>query len=107
MKKRVFMTKMIHAQFDIIFGLLRSRMKRVVLFINKISKSIPAKFISKKGKVKFVPEMAKVRQEFNKLNKNKFETEFENYDTTEFYKVVDDNYIGPKRYADLLPRECY
>jgi hypothetical protein len=106
-EKRVFMTKMIHAQFDIVYGLLRSRMKRVVLYINKVTDTIPKKFITKKGNVKWVPDFPDVKKEFNKVNKNKFEKEFEHYDTEEFHKVMDENYLGPKRYAGLLDENCY
>jgi len=106
-EKRTFMTNMIYAQFDIVYGLLRSRMKRVVQFINELTEKIPPNAVTKKGKVKHIPDLDQVKKDFNKINKNKFDKEFEHYDRTEFHKVVDDNYKGPKRYAELIPQECY
>ena len=103
-EKEVFLLKMLADHFEIVHGLLKSRLKRIIKFINKIIRedliinpdSIEAQIMDFDGKQK----------EFKEISKNYFEPEFEPSPDNGFSLIIDENRDGVERYARLLPEEC-
>jgi len=77
-------------------GLLRSRMKRVVLYANKLTSEFGGE----------VPNLMERREEFKELIKNNFEVEFRPSKNNTFYRIIDENYSGKERYSGLIEEEC-
>jgi len=75
--------------FDVIFSYLRSRMKRVIQFVNRIEKTLPKDYIMANSVI--LPELQKNKVEFAKLNKNYLEPEFALPSSNGFMLIVDDN----------------
>ena len=99
-----FEGKMLRDEFDIIFRLLRSRMKRIFNYVNKVIMSGEARMISH-DKVEIQDLEAHI-QEFRQISSNRFEPEFEPLPDNGFFKIIDENYSGTKRYSDILSDEC-
>ena len=103
-EKERFLVKMLKDHYEIIYGLLRSRMKRVMNFVNELTLEIKAsnlswdKYINK--------NLENFRGKFKTLSKNRFEPEFTPGPENGFTKIIDENYEGPARYANLIPKEC-
>jgi hypothetical protein len=98
------MTSMLRGQYEIVLGLLRSRMKRVINYVNSVSKSIEAA----PNRIDIIiPDLAAKREEFAKINKNYFEKEYELSPENTWQKFMDENLEGEDRYAGLISPECY
>jgi hypothetical protein len=82
--------------FEIVRGLTKSRMKRVIFFINNL--------LAKHGED--VPNLEARREEFRQLTMNRFETEFEPSANNSFYPIIDENLEGTNKYFGLIPEEC-
>jgi len=93
--------KMMSDLFDIIFGLLRSRLKRVILMINKMSK-IP-KYRDRKLTRKDLVEEIK---EFERISQNYFEEEFKPSKNNSWEIIIDENLPLTQRYFGYLQNEC-
>ena len=100
-----FIVKMLTDHFEIINGLLRSRMKRIVEFVNEliIKKQVA---VTIKGKIHQVNNLELQKEKFAKLTRNYFEKEFEPKATNGFSKIIDENYEGVDVYQGLLSKEC-
>lgn len=85
--------------FEIVLGLLRSRMKRVINYINILSKEVTP--VDLTGDV-----LEAKRKEFGKITKNYFEPEFEPSPTNTFHRIIDENLTGAKRYSNLIDEKC-
>jgi len=98
---KVLFRTMLTDTFEIVMGLTRSRMKRVIEYINNLTDEINTEGI-------FVPDMKLDAQkiEFQKLTQNRFEPEFVPKSTNTFQQIIDENQFGPKRYFGLLKAEC-
>jgi len=90
--------------YDIEIGLLRSRMKRVNEYVNKIIERKEA-VISESGKIEIQDLKEKIK-EFEEVSKNYFEPEFKPKKKNSFQKIIDENETGVKRYAGLIAKEC-
>jgi len=97
----VLMNQMLTDTFEIVMGLTRSRMKRVIEYINKLVKE---SFASGK----FTPDISleQRRLAFKEIIKNRFEPEFVPSPNNTFQMIIDENQTGTKRYAGLLEFEC-
>jgi hypothetical protein len=96
---------MLTDQFEVMFAYLRSRMKRVITFINGITKSLPSEYVFYDAVM--IPDYAKRKLEYDELNKNKLDPEFELSENNGFSLIIDENEEGPGRYAGFIPEECY
>ncbi len=103
-EKERFVTRMLADHFEIVSGLLKSRMKRVVDYINKIIEESNYYKLSSGEVMMFGVEQK--QREFKELIKNKFEPEYEPSSSNRFKKIVDENYDGPEKYSNLLTEEC-
>ena len=100
------LVKMLSDHFELIFGLLRSRMKRVILFINKLLKEIPDEY--KFYDTVVIPDLEfnKHKLEFDAINTNYFEPEFEISPTSGFQKIIDENLKDLNIYSGYITQEC-
>jgi len=99
-----FEGKMLRDEFDIIFRLLRSRMKRVFNYVNNIILRGEAMRVS--GGRAYIKNLPVHIEEFAEVSKNRFEPEFEPLPNNGFVKIIDENFSGTKRYSDILSDEC-
>jgi len=97
-------SKMLKDHYEIIYGLLRSRMKRVIHYVNTMiveneySQSEDGEFI--------INNLEAKRLEFQRISKNYFEPEFEPSSTNKFQPIINENFDGEKRYFGLIKEEC-
>ena len=103
-EKEKFMITMIRDHFEIVKGLLRSRNKRIITYINKVVKEMQA-FKKKTGTYKF-KDTDKKQEEFRQVIKNKFEPEFEPLANNTWHKIIDENLYGSQRYMNLIEEKC-
>lgn len=101
-EKEKFLLKMLKDHFDIIFGLMKSRITRIVRFVNNIILE------DMDGRT---PEderdyLISLRPEFKRITENYFEPEFEPSEDNGFYKIIDENLEGIDRYQGYLSHEC-
>jgi len=90
--------------FEIVIGLLRSRMKRVINYVNMLIEN-SEEWSLEDGKMN-IKDLDLRRAEFLEVSKNKFEPEFEPSAGNTFSKIIDENENGPERYMGLLSNEC-
>jgi len=93
--------KMMVDTFEIVYGLLRSRMKRVVEYINDLNKEIV------QSGERVIPNLRERREEFKELTMNRFEPEFMPRPGNGLVKIVDENELGTNRYSELIDANCF
>lgn len=98
-----FITKMLQDHFEVVSGLVKSRMKRVADYVNNIISS--GEVGTKKDPFK-VKNLQKKINEFKAISSNAFEEEFEPSPTNGFSKIIDENETGVNRYQGLIDKEC-
>ncbi len=103
-EKEIFVTKMLVDQFEIVSGLLKSRMKRVIQYVNGIIEENQVNRLP--GGAIEIKDLEIKQKEFKKLIENRFEREYELSWNNGFSKIVDDNYEGVERYSGLISEEC-
>ena len=91
--------KMMADTFEIVLGLLKSRMKRVITYINEVTKEVNETGLS-------IRNLDQKRNHFKKIAENYFEPEFVPSPDNTFYKIIDDREYGIKRYAGLIEKKC-
>jgi len=99
-----FIVEMVQDHFEVVYGILRSRMKRVLNYINKIIQDGEVILLSS-GDVE-VKDLETKRREFDEISKNYFEKEFEPKPTNGFKKIIDANLDGLDLYHGYLEPEC-
>jgi len=104
-EKERFLTKMLRDQLEIVLGLMRSRVKRIITFVNKLIEENQIYKLS--AKEIYVLNLEQRRAEFAEITKNWFEPEFMPSPTNGFKKIIDDNLNGVERYSGLLSPECF
>ena len=90
--------------FEIVFGLMRSRMKRVVLFVNNLIRNGEYTRFSENDIL--INNLAQKREEFRKLTMNYYEPEFEPSSTNKFQYIINENLPGKQKYFGLIKEEC-
>ena len=90
--------------YDISFGLLRSRMKRVINYVNNLIVSGEA-FKLESGAL-YISDLPEKIQEFQDIIKNRMDPEFEVGPENGWSKIVDENYSGVDRYMGFIREEC-
>jgi hypothetical protein len=96
-------TKMLIDHFEIIFGYLRSRLKRVMAFVNGVIAEVGDKKLSNDALKDLLKPKKHIYQE---LFKNILEPEFALSKENQFVKIIDDNLSGSERYSHLVPPQC-
>jgi len=87
--------------FEIVMGLTRSRMKRVIEYVNTITDEMNSKRMVLQNL-----NLDARKAEFQKLIKNRFELEFAPKPTNTFQQIIDENQVGVDRYFGLLEEDC-
>jgi len=88
--------------FDIMFAYLKSRMKRVIQFVNKVGPTLPKDYIMTNFVV--LPDYQENKVEFEKINRNYLEPEFNISSNNGFQLIFDEN--RDENYSDVLTKEC-
>jgi len=104
-EREQLLIKMLSDHFELMYALLRSRMKRVVVFINNLLKETPPEYIF--YDMIHLPDFAKRKLEYDAINKNYMDPEFEIGPDNGFQKIADENLEGEDRYAGFIPKECF
>jgi len=103
-EKERFLVKMLSDHFNIMFDYMRSRMKRIINFVNQMIVELPLENIYPDQVVIF--NLDEKKREFRKIAMNYLEPEFQPEADNGFVKVIDENLSGKDRYAGLIPEEC-
>ena len=103
-KEGLFLQKLAKDHFEIINGLLKSRTKRIVNYVNDLMRNDKGWRVGNKA---FFEDITQAKAEFKKISSNCFEPEFEPSSSNGFQKIVDENFDGLKRYSGLLEEECF
>jgi len=99
-----FIVKMAQDHFEVIMGLLRSRVKRIINHVNDlIDRGLFRQ--GKNGKV-LVNHINEKVKKFEKITRNYFEKEYEPKPTNGWRKIVDENYSGVEAYLGYIEPEC-
>ena len=98
----IMLNEMLAESFEIIFGLLRSRTKRIINYINDLTEAVANEpFVNNE-----ISHLEERRRQFEALTKNRFEPEFQVSYKNGFQKIVDENESGTQRYSSLIDKEC-
>jgi len=103
-EKEKFVTQMLKDQLEIVVGLLRSRMKRVISYVNSLIEEEEAWMLSSDDV--YISGLKSKKAKFAELIKNRFEPEFEPSSGNGFQKIIDENYGDVDRYLGLIGPEC-
>lgn len=95
----VLINEMLDHMFEIQTLLLRSRVKRIISFINILSQETDGK--------DEIPNFAVRKKEWANITQNFFDPEFMPKPTNTWTKIIDDTLLGPNRYAGLIEERCY
>jgi len=96
---------MLKDHYEIIYGLLRSRMKRVIQYVNHIVKEGQVtRFES--GEI-FINDLDDKRAEFQRITQNYFEAEYIPSPGNKFQPIIDENYDDERKYSGLIKQECF
>jgi len=100
-----FIVKMLQDHFEVAHLLIKSRLKRMIVYINKLIKSGEVQE-NDDGTV-IIHNLEEKRTEFsNKITINYFEKEFDLSPDNGFSKIIDENLQGVARYQGLISQEC-
>lgn len=99
-----FLNQIIYDSFDIVHALLKSRVKRIVKYVNVMILETE-KFGIHWDSV-HVEGLAQKRKEFEIITRNYFEPEFEVRTKNGFQLIIDENLHGSARYKGYLEEEC-
>ena len=100
-----FIVKMIRDHFEVVSGLLRSRMKRVVNYVNDLVDSDLVRLDSEEEVV--IEGLEERKAAFEEVTKNRYEEEFEPSAENGWKKIIDSNYEGVAKYQGFIEQECF
>jgi len=99
-----FIVKMLQDHLKVVQSLLRSRMKRIILYINDIVENNTTGRGASRKAILNDPNVKKA--EFAQLIKNKFEDEFLPGPDNGFSKILDENEKGVDTYQGFITQDC-
>lgn len=99
-----FEGQMLRDEYEIIFKLLRSRMKRVFYFVNELIKQGGAKRVS--DNTVEIANLTESIEAFKRISQNYFDAEYQLSAENTFHKIIDENYSGTQRYSELISEDC-
>jgi len=99
-----FIVQMLKDHFEIVYNLLRSRMKRVVMLVNRIIEEEDV-ILKSDGSVE-IKDFTYWRKAFEKVSMNYYEPEFLPSPTNGYSKILDENLSGPARFVGLIDAQC-
>ena len=102
---KTHVANMLKDHYEIIYGLLRSRMKRVIQYVNHIVKEGQvSRFES--GEI-LINDLEDKRMEFQRITQNYFEAEYLPSPGNKFQPIIDENYDDERKYSGLIKEECF
>ena len=99
-----FFNKILYDSFEIVYGLLKSRTKRIVQFVNKLIQEDQVGKVS--SNVFYIEDLNAKRKEFKEISKNYFEPEYLPGPDNDYQIILDDNLQGMDRYMGLIESKC-
>jgi len=99
-----FIAKMLADHFEIVHGLLKSRMQRIIKYVNGLLTDGSVQ--ETENKEALIKDLDAKRAEFKKVIMNGFEPEFEPKATNGFSKFMDEHYNGTEAYLGFVPADC-
>ena len=99
-----FIAKMLQDHFEIVHGLLRSRMKRIIKYVNELTRSQDKKESGEEGW--HIDNADQRREEFKKVVRNSFDDEFLPSPANGFSMIYDGDLDGLERYQGLISEDC-
>jgi len=103
-EKGKFVSKMLTDQYEIVYGMLKSRTKRIIEFVNSIIRN--KEYERNESGAIVVKDLEEKRKHFKEITKNKVDPEFEPSPDNGFAKIYDGNLDGTARYAGLISQQC-
>jgi len=95
---------MLKDHFDITYGLLSSRLQRIVGFVNNM---ILTDQVEKLGQDEIlIRDVEEKIKEFKEVTKNHFEPRFAPEEGNKFVLIIDENLDGVDKYQNLLSEDC-
>jgi len=105
-EKERLLVKMLKDHFEVVLGLLKSRVKRILVYVNRLT-TIQMRGTEKEEDFGQIEKLQDYIKEFKEVNRNRFEKEFEPGSENGFVKIIDENYVRfEERYHNLIPSEC-
>jgi len=101
---KVFFNKILYDSFDIVYGLLKSRTKRIVRFVNKLIQEDQVGQVN--SNVFYIEDLNAKRKEFKEISKNYFEPDYVMSPDNDYQLILDDNLQGMDRYMGLIESKC-
>jgi len=91
--------------FDVIFGLMRSRAKRIIRYVNELTNS---PYVWKINENEYhIEDLEARKEEFKQISQNYFEPEYDVPSKVRFLKVIDESLPGTAKYNNhMFPEEC-
>ncbi len=102
---KALVKSMLTDHFEIVYGLMKSRMKRVILFVNSIVSN--GEFTKFSESEILIHGLIQKREHFQKITQNYFEHEFVPRPENKFQPVINENLEGEKIYYGLIKKECF
>ena len=104
-QKEMLVSRMVYDLFEITTSFLKSRLKRIVKYVNWLENSGQIQ-IDEEGNVT-IKKLEQRRKEFADITKNYFDEEFELSSDNTWVKIVDENIEGLARYNGMFDIECF
>jgi len=91
--------------FDVVFGLMRSRAKRIIRYVNQLTNS---PYVWKVNENEYhIEDLEARKKEFKQISQNYFEPEYDVPSKVRFHKVIDESLPGTAKYKyDMFGQEC-
>jgi len=103
---KTFQRKMLRDLFEVMFSYLRSRVKRIVNYVDKISVEVQNEGNVEEMLLEKIEKFEERKREFDKINMNYLEPEYAISGENGFVKIMDENMTGREKYAGLIPEQC-
>ena len=100
-----FIVKMIQDHFEVVHSLLKSRMKRIIKFVNEMIENNEVEVVTEEDIE--INDLEKKRVKFEEITRNYFEKEFELSPQNSFVKIIDGNYEGFEKYQGWIDPSCF
>jgi len=98
-------SQMIKDNFEIMFAYLRSRMKRIIDFMNELTDRVGTKSVDLEGAYP-LKSYKEDKERFERINQNYLEPGFQISAKNGFVKIIDENKSGIERYSGLISETC-
>jgi len=106
-EKGLFLNTLFIDLYEILSAQLRSRMKRVIKFVNMLTKEGFAQPDPNDELGVLLPNLEENRKIFNQLQENTIDDEFRISPTNSWLRIVDETKPGEERYNGMFPIECF